>query len=64
MINWLDEFEEFLLDNDCYSQFISRLLEDGRTLSEYVENRLKNVDKGWFIQNFILGAFIWDNSFD
>lgn len=41
MINWSDEFEKFLLDNDLYSQFIIFIFGWNCSFSEYIE-RVKN----------------------
>lgn len=62
MINWLDEFEKFLMDNDCYSQFTSKLLENGKTLSEYVDTRCKNYKSfKYSLYYLVSGAFVWDD---
>lgn len=65
MINWLEEFEKFLMDNDCYSQFTSRLLENRKTLSEYVDAKYKNhksfKDNLYYL---VSGAFVWDDAID
>ena len=62
MINWLEEFEKFLIDNDCYSQFTTGLLESGKTLYEYVESRLQDPKNYKYDLYYLISeAFIWDD---
>lgn len=65
MINWLEEFEKFLMDNDCYSQFTTELLESGKTLYEYIESRLQDYkdpkDFKYGLYYLVSEAFVWDD---
>lgn len=53
-IDWMSKFEEFLIENNCYSEFVVRLLErSNRTLSEHI-------DITYYKELLIDCAFLWD----
>lgn len=55
-IDWASKFEEFLIENNCYSEFVINLLEyQNMTLSEYVKSEESPY-------RLIFSAFIWDKS--
>lgn len=56
----LDLFEQFLIDNNCYSEFITNLLEqNNETFNEHVDRILK--DTYYLIERELVNyAFTWN----
>lgn len=56
-IDWVSKFEEFLIENDCYSEFVIRLLEhSNKSLSEYINDSI-------YKQDLVIRAFSWGKPF-
>lgn len=54
-------FEQFLIDNDCYSQYMTNLWEDrGMTIDDFNKYLTKLYGDGY--ENFIISHCIWDRT--
>lgn len=51
-------FEQFLIENDCYSQYLTNLWEDRRMTIDDFDKYLIKVYCGY--DNFIISHCIWD----
>ena len=59
-VDWISKFEEFLIENNCYSEFVVRLLEERKkSLSEYIDDSFY---KGHLvICAFLFNSFFWQS---
>lgn len=65
-IDWTSKIEDFLLDNNCYAEFIDRLLDYMRmSLPEYINfliERFAGIENDFEPMYYLVGhAFIWDD---
>lgn len=56
-VDWVSKFEEFLIENNCYSQFVTKLFEwHKKSLSEYINDSI-------YKQELVLRAFPFNSVF-